>query len=95
MSEQSQLLQKINEISFTVNDLTLYLDTHPYDAAALDRFSKFAKERSRLLKQYAEQFDPLTSDCIHLETESAACSSCSSSRHFAWLDGPLPWEGGM
>ncbi len=39
MDKREQMLQKINEISFTVNDLTLYLDTHPTDANALTAFS--------------------------------------------------------
>ena len=26
---KAQLLQKINEVSFAVNDILLYLDTHP------------------------------------------------------------------
>ena len=36
MPDRCQLLQQINEISFVVNDLNLYLDTHPTDDQALD-----------------------------------------------------------
>ena len=36
MPDRCQLLQQINEISFVVNDLNLYLDTHPTDDKALD-----------------------------------------------------------
>ena len=34
MEDRHALLQKINEISFVFNDLTLYLDTHPMDSIA-------------------------------------------------------------
>ena len=40
MPDRCQLLQQINEISFVVNDLNLYLDTHPTDDKALDAFSQ-------------------------------------------------------
>ena len=33
---QKQLLQWINMVSFAVNDITLYLDTHPDDEEALN-----------------------------------------------------------
>ena len=32
---QKQLLQWINMVSFAVNDITLYLDTHPDEEEAL------------------------------------------------------------
>ena len=31
MADRETMLKQINEISFTVNDLTLFLDTHPLD----------------------------------------------------------------
>ena len=40
MPDRCQLLQQINEISFVVNDLNLFLDTHPTDGQALDAFSQ-------------------------------------------------------
>ena len=40
MSDRCTLLQQINEISFVVNDLNLYLDTHPTDTSALEEFSR-------------------------------------------------------
>ena len=97
MTGRTQMLKKINEISFAVNDLTLYLDTHPTDSAALNAFSKFSKERTNLLNQYAEQFEPLTSDCICPDTNNRSSSNTAypGQRHFTWIDGPLPWEGGM
>ena len=40
MPDRCQLLQQINEISFVVNDLNLYLDTHPTDDQALDEIGR-------------------------------------------------------
>ena len=33
---RQELLQWINAVSFAVNDVTLFLDTHPDDAEALE-----------------------------------------------------------
>ena len=45
MPDRCQLLQQINEISFVVNDLNLYLDTHPTDDQALNAFSQAMAQR--------------------------------------------------
>ena len=34
----SQLLDYITQVSFAVDEVVLYLDTHPYDPAALDYY---------------------------------------------------------
>ena len=47
-----QLLGEINEVSFAVNDLHLYLDTHPCDEKALTCCSEMIRKRKQLLKEY-------------------------------------------
>ena len=41
--DRMQLMKEIGEASFMVNDLTLYLDTHPTDQEALKAFSEQAQ----------------------------------------------------
>ena len=55
-SRNSQL-SRINEVSFAVDDMLLYLDTHPCDRKALEYCD-------------AEKFGPLTIDCTD-QQESA------------------------
>lgn len=81
---REQLLTKINEVSFFLDDLTLYLDTHENDTQALQLYQEKAKECDELKKQFAQQFYPLTKMCI---------PSCENSQKFCWLCGPTPWEG--
>lgn len=97
MSDRVQMLQKINEISFVVNDLTLYLDTHPTDKDALAEFQKAMAERKDLLSRYAKAYEPLTVDCVCPDTNNETDSSTSypGKKHFTWSDGPLPWDGGV
>ena len=60
MPDRCQLLQQINEISFVVNDLNLYLDTNPTDDKALDAFSQAMAQRKQLLDSFAKEYEPLT-----------------------------------
>ena len=47
-----QLLNHINQVSFAVNDVTLYLDTHPCDPEALEYLRKMSRQRNEALKEY-------------------------------------------
>ena len=48
--DRMQLMKEIGEASFMVNDLTLYLDTHPTDQEALKAFSEASKKRRELME---------------------------------------------
>ncbi|MBQ2275379.1 MAG: spore coat protein CotJB [Lachnospiraceae bacterium] len=80
MVSQKSLLKYIYEVSFAVNDITLYLDTHPEDEEALQYFCKYKTLREKALKEYAHYFGPLTLD-------SATCSS-----KWSWGKMKNPWE---
>lgn len=96
MADQKKMLKQISEVSFTVIDLTLYLDTHPLDTNALTAFKQAMDQRKQLLKTYAENFEPLTIDCVCPDTNNKTESHTryAGQKHFTWADGPLPWEGG-
>ena len=44
---KAQLLQKINEVSFAVNDILLYLDTHPCCEKGMALYREYAAERKK------------------------------------------------
>ena len=96
MIDQKNLLKQITEVSFTVNDLNLYLDTHPLDENALNAFKESMTQRKQLLQTYADNFEPLTMNCICPDTNNKTKTNTKypDQRHFTWSDGPLPWEGG-
>ena len=96
MIDRNNLLSQITEISFTVNDLNLYLDTHPLDENALNAFKDAMTQRKQLLQTYADNFEPLTMNCICPDSNNKTKSHTKypDQRHFTWSDGPLPWEGG-
>ena len=94
MADRSALLQKVNETSFLLDDLRLYLDTHPLDPQALTAFGQAMNERKQLLAEFAKEFEPLTPDCICPDTnnQTQSCTKYPGQKHFTWTDGPVPWD---
>lgn len=80
---REQLMDTINEVSFAVDDIKLYLDTHPDDKKALEFFKEKVMIRNEALKEYAAQYGPLT-----IDTAEDTCS-----RQWDWVMQPWPWEG--
>lgn len=66
---QKEFAEWNNECSFAVNDMLLYLDTHPCDEAALSYFMEHKNRRVAALKEYAKYYGPLTIDTADDEAE--------------------------
>ena len=82
MADRSALLQKMNETSFLLDDLRLYLDTHPDDAQALEFYHKHLAMRQQAMEEYSKQYGTLVRTQPH------------STEHWDWVDNPWPWEKG-
>lgn len=85
-SEQAAAMDEINAVSFALNDLTLYLDTHPQCPEGLKLFKELLEKRMKLLADYAAKYNPLTQLSIATGTPEISV--------YSWAEGPLPWEGG-
>lgn len=83
---REEMLSAICRVSFVLDDLTLYLDTHEEDEKAKDIYKKKLQESEELHKEFAEKFYPLTRQCIPY------CYETVNDR-FCWQKGPMPWEG--
>ncbi len=66
---RQQLFQWINEVSFAVTEISLYLDTHPDDADALDFFHHYNEERKKALELYSANYAPLTLDLMQQDDD--------------------------
>lgn len=62
-NECEALLYQIQQISFVLVDITLYLDTHPNDKEALMFRDNNRIKRKELLQEFAAKYYPLTPDC--------------------------------
>ena len=76
------LMMRITEISFTMDDLRLYLDTHPDCTEAFAYFDELQEQRSAAIKAYEAQFGPLTS----YGNVEHGCDN------WKWAQGPWPWQ---
>ncbi len=84
--EREQLMTQINQLSFFLEDLTLYLDTHEKDTQAIQLYHEKAKEYAKIKKEFAQNYYPLSKSGIPDCTEGNEAS-------FIWQEGPMPWEG--
>ena len=73
MPSREKLLAWIDQVSFAVVEM---------DEDALAFFREKVELRKEALKQYAEQYDPLTIDT----------ANDRMSRSFEWVMQPWPWE---
>ena len=78
--EQDALLHQIMALNFTVNDLTLYLDTHPDDFSAIRMHNDYSCKVKELTEKYEETYGPLT------------ITSNSNLNNWDWSNEPWPWE---
>lgn len=77
---QKQLLMYITQVSFALDDIILYLDTHPCDKDALEYYQKVKELRKEAVKKYTHEFGPLTKD-----TNESSCT-------WEWVNSPWPWQ---
>ena len=87
LTEREKKMNEIGAISFAINDLTLYLDTHPTCENGLKVFKKLVDKRLNLLAEYAREYNPLTISSIMTGTPET--------NEYGWGEGPAPWEGGL
>lgn len=94
MDDRNVLLKEIGEVSFFLDDLRLYLDTHPLENKALELYQQNHQKRLELLKKYADRFEPLTCHCIDIDSNGSPSSDTRypEKKHWTWSDGPIPWD---
>ena len=76
-----EMIQQIRCYDFAINELALYLDTHPEDEKALCLHRKYCKMAKDLKDKYQKVYGPLTINY-----------PCNKWR---WLEEPWPWERGI
>lgn len=81
-NEQERMLFDISTIGFVLVDLTLYLDTHPYDREAMEYFNHYSRIHAEMLKEFASRYYPLT---------LSTAEGCG--KEWKWGLAPAPWEG--
>ena len=65
-----------------MDDLRIFLDTHPNCSEALVRFNELAKKRDEHIHKFEKLYGPM--DFYN----NNVCDE-----HWRWVDAPWPWEG--
>lgn len=82
---REELMSELTAVSFALNDLTLYLDTHPDCPNGTPLFYQLLEQRLNLLAEFAGKFYPLT--------QASMITGGYDKNMYGWTEGPLPWEG--
>ena len=78
-SKEEELLIKLSEAEFALNDLSLYLDLHPNDTKMYNKFKMYVKEYKTYLDEYERTFRPLD-----------LCSTYTNI--YDYYKNPWPWD---
>ena len=78
--EQHALLMQITQLGFCLDDVILYLDTHPDCPTALSSYPEVKKRLNKAREQYNTLYGPLTSNQV------------APGETWSWIETPLPWE---
>ena len=79
-NEAKMLLKKIQAACFALEDIQLFLDTHPQDKMALETFGKYQRVWKALVNEYEEKYGPLMAN------------STDVTKGWTWINNPWPWE---
>ncbi len=78
-NEKDDLLIGIGQYAFMMHDMNLYLDVHPGDKEALNKFMMYRDKTNELINNYERKYGPL---CVK--------GNMSNQVPFAWVN-KWPW----
>ena len=77
---KEEMMHELTALDFTSVDLALYLDTHPFDQKALQKYNSNVIQANMLRQKYEQAYGPL-------------CSFRSvASYPWNWMDEPWPYQ---
>jgi spore coat protein JB len=79
-ASREELMKNYQVMCFFLDDITLYLNSHPTDQAALRSYEKYKRLKDAAAREYTEAYGPLFSDDV------------SVTDRWTWADMPWPWE---
>ncbi len=77
---REKLFACITATSFVLDDLRLFLDTHPNDQNALCYWKKYEKVRNDAVEEYTRCYGPISAYNVDVD-------NC-----WTWIEEPWPWE---
>ena len=90
-----QLMRKIKEADFAMQETVLFLDTHPNCKRALHYFEEIKEKSRRLTVEYESKYGPITHSGANYLSSDAAASYAKSESGWKWVSSPWPWQEGF
>ena len=78
---QKELFCLINQVSFMLDDITLYLNTHPDCKEGLETYNHYKRIRHEAIQDYTRLYGPI---CKY---------NVNTNNYWDWVNMPWPWEG--
>jgi len=80
--QRLRMLREIQELEFAAIEMNLYLDTHPYDEAALNTYNNLAARLAEARRTYEAEYGPLVNYGYYPPGRLP----------WQWIEEPWPWE---
>lgn len=78
---KKELFCLINQFSFMLDDITLFLNTHPECSEAIESYNHYRQLRKDAIRDYTEMYGPITKYDVN------------ATNYWSWVNNPWPWEG--
>ena len=75
-----ECIRRVYELGFALDDLVLYLDTHPDCQQGLALFASLQEQYAAAAEWYEAEVGPLTP------------AGCSATGFWTWAESPAVWE---
>ncbi len=80
MNDKEKLANRLQILDFAIQEVALFLDSHPKDKVALDYYHKHKDMRQMALAEYQSKYGP-----IHITANE-------NKDEWVWISDPWPWE---
>jgi spore coat protein JB len=77
---RDELLRRLSALDFYAIDLHLYLNTHPDDRDALNKYNAVIAEAQELRKEYESMYGLLSAHTV------------TNKFPWQWIENPWPWQ---
>lgn len=79
--EREQALLQIDQLSFAMHEINLYLNIFPDDINMINKYNEFQRNYNQILNYYESRFAPIQTNNEFMTTSP-----------FAWTADPWPWD---
>jgi len=79
-TNRCEAMKKLMEADFVAYELQLFLDTHPEDKAAMEKYCEAVKKAKKLREEYEENFAPISP------------ASAAGKLPWQWIVSPWTWQ---